>query len=270
MDRNSVILKETLSRPELHNTWVSRYYTGRNDVFYNIAFDYIQEKVKPSSGDLFLDAGCGNGAHSVRLAKRGFNVTAVDFSSEALKLCRENIKLNKVEKQVSIREESLLGLNFTDKSFDGVLCWGVLMHIPEVEKALDELCRVVKSGGYLVLCENSNNAVETRLRNIIKKIFRIKNTKDFKTYKGMECWTETEAGKFLVRKTNFNWLIRYVTGKDFSLVDRRAAQFTELYSWISFKPLKTFIQLFNEFWFRFIRAASPSLGQIIIFRKHGN
>jgi 2-polyprenyl-3-methyl-5-hydroxy-6-metoxy-1,4-benzoquinol methylase len=269
-NKTSELLEKTLSRPELHNEWVKRYYVGKNNVFYEYAFDYIKETIKLPEDSHILDAGCGNGIHSIRLARRGFRVTAADFSLEALKLCDSNIKLSNLGNTIKTSRENLLKLTFDNNSFDGVLCWGVLMHVPEIELALSELSRIVKPGGYIILCEISESSLENRLRGIIKKLFRIKNTRDEKTVRGLECWTETEAGFFLVRKTNMNWLISEMIKKDMNLVNRRAAQFTELYSHVSSGVLRYIIQIFNEIWFRYIKYASPSLAQILIFRKNGN
>jgi 2-polyprenyl-3-methyl-5-hydroxy-6-metoxy-1,4-benzoquinol methylase len=267
-NKNTELLEKTLSRPELHNQWVERYYSGKNNQFYELAFDYIIRKINLKKGSHFLDAGCGNGVHSIRLAKREFNVTASDFSTEALKLCSDNVKNSGYSNKMTIRKENLLELTFPSGNFDGVLCWGVLMHIPEVGKAISELCRVVKPGGYLILCELSVSSMENRVRGILKKILRMKNTRDDNTERGLECWTETEAGVFLIRKTNMNWLVKEAGKYNLKLIDRKAAQFTELYSWTSSTFLKYIIQSFNEIWFKYVKYAAPSLAQILIFRKN--
>jgi ubiquinone/menaquinone biosynthesis C-methylase UbiE len=269
MKIESEILRKTLSRPDLHTKWVNVYYSGRNNNFYEIAFDYIKRILGSVDGETILDAGCGNGAHSVRLAQRGFNVTAVDFSDEALKLCKENLKYHNLDSIVELQKESLLALNFKEDSFDNVLCWGVLMHIPEIRVALNELCRVLKPGGHLILCEVSKNSLETIGGRVIKKILK-RQSKEKQTEAGIECWTETPSGNFLVRKTNFKWLKSFITNKKFYVLKHFPSQFTELYTRVSPKFLKNMIMVFNEIWFKYIKLTSPSLAQIIIFRKNGN
>jgi ubiquinone/menaquinone biosynthesis C-methylase UbiE len=267
MKIESEILQNTLSKPDLHTTWANVYYSGRNNIFYEIAFDYIKKVLGNGGGKTILDAGCGNGAHSIRLAQRGFKVTAVDFSDEALKLCRESLKEHKLDSEVKVQKESLLALDFKDNTFDNVLCWGVLMHIPEIQIALNELCRVIKPGGDLILCEVSKNALETTSGRFIKTILN-KKGKEIKTEAGIECWAETSSGNFLVRKTDFKWLKSYLTSKKFQVIKHFPGQFTELYARVSPIFLKNFIMVFNEIWFKYIKLTSPSLAQIIIFRKH--
>ena len=269
MKKESEILQNTLSKHDLHTKWANLYYSGRNNVFYDLAFDKIKKILNNRVNSNFLDAGCGNGAHSVRLAQRGFKVTAIDFSEPALILCRGKLIENNLDSVVEVKKGSLLALDFEDGSFDNVLCWGVLMHIPEVKLALNELCRVIKPGGNLILCEVSKNALETRIGRFIKRLLN-KIGEENLTDTGIECWTETSSGKFLVRKTNFKWLKSYMSDKKFEITKHFPGQFTEIYTRVSPVFLKNIIQIFNEIWFKYVRLSYPSLAQIIIFRKHDN
>ena len=42
-----------------------------------------------------------------------------------------------------------------------MLCWGVLMHIPDADRAIGELTRVAKPGGVLVVEEINQHAPES-------------------------------------------------------------------------------------------------------------
>ena len=88
----SKVLRKTLADGEIHRKWVNTYRTEKNHRFYEMAFDAILREIHPPKGAMFLDAGCGSCQHSLRLAQRGFRVTAVDFSDSALALARENIR----------------------------------------------------------------------------------------------------------------------------------------------------------------------------------
>lgn len=46
--------------------------------------DFLVEELGLAAGDSILDVGCGTGRHSVELARRGYAVTGLDFSSEML------------------------------------------------------------------------------------------------------------------------------------------------------------------------------------------
>lgn len=86
----SLLVQNLLARPEMHRQWEGDYRTTDNEDFYERAFDHIISVLEPPRDAIFLDAGCGPGAHSVRLARRGFKVHAVDFSQSAL-AWRENM-----------------------------------------------------------------------------------------------------------------------------------------------------------------------------------
>jgi len=73
-----------------------------------------------------LDLGCGIGRHTLCLAKAGFNVTAVDSSSEALTILKQQV----VEKglEVKIIKGNYSEELFSEESFDLVLAYNVIYH----------------------------------------------------------------------------------------------------------------------------------------------
>src|SRR5919112_2064790 len=85
-----------------------------------------------------------------RLPRRGFGVRAVDFSESALEMGRAYVEAQGLGDRIELGRESLLELSFPDESFDYALCWGVLMHVPDAERAVAELARVLRPGGMLV------------------------------------------------------------------------------------------------------------------------
>jgi 2-polyprenyl-3-methyl-5-hydroxy-6-metoxy-1,4-benzoquinol methylase len=59
--------------------------------------DFYLETLNLPSGSRILDLGCGPGRHSIELARRGYQVTGVDFSSGMLAQAREAAQNAKVE-----------------------------------------------------------------------------------------------------------------------------------------------------------------------------
>ena len=92
IDSHSALVQNLLARPEIHQQWNRDYRTTDNEDFYEQAFDYLLRALNPSPGATFLDAGCGSCPHSVRLARHGFNVRAVDFSESALPMAQDYVK----------------------------------------------------------------------------------------------------------------------------------------------------------------------------------
>ncbi len=265
INKDSKKLEETLSKPNLHLLWEKTYYSDQNNKFYDLAFDRILKIIKPNKNARILDAGCGNAAHSIRFAKRGYNVLGIDFSDEALKLSQINVKNENLHKKIEIKKESILSLSLQNNIFDVVFCWGVLMHINENKKALSELSRVVKDGGYLILSEGNMKSVQSRIAKIWKK-----NHSDERMIlkeDGLYFWTSSDAGDILVRKTNIDWLNKFLIQKGLSLYKRLPGQFTSLYTRVQNKFLRNVIYIFNEYWFKIIKISSLAEANIMIYKK---
>jgi SAM-dependent methyltransferase len=92
-----------------------------------------------------LDAGCGTGAVLQRLGNPRRHV-GVDRSPDALRFCRQRGLPNVVQADVA-------ALPFADRRFDAVICSSVLYHrwVGDVGAALDELIRVLRPGGFLLV-----------------------------------------------------------------------------------------------------------------------
>src|SRR6266850_1266839 len=107
-ESKSLLVQNLLARPEMHCQWEGDYRTSDNEDFYERAFDYIIGVLEPPPGTTFLDAGCGPCAHSVRLARRGLNVHAVDFSESALDMAQEYVQSRGLQDRIILAKESLL------------------------------------------------------------------------------------------------------------------------------------------------------------------
>lgn len=263
----SVLVENLLSRPEMHRQWARDYRTDDNERFYEQAFDFIVDRLKPEPGATFLDAGCGSCAHSVRLARRGFKVHAVDFSESALRMAQQFVREKGVQDRITLGRESLLELSFPDQSFDYVLCWGVLMHIPEVDRAVAELARVLKPGGALVISEGNKSSLEAVAMRNLKRVLRRETAQVKDTPAGVEYWKEKDGDALVTRQANVRWLIRELDQRGVSLTTRAPGQFTESYRMTSAPRLKRFIHGFNNFWFQRLRFARPAFGNILFLEK---
>ena len=98
-----------------------------------------------------LDAGCGSGKYSIPLQMRGFEVTGVDVSPEALKMAAKGRVCR--ELNIEFLAADICHLPFPEASFDVVWCYGVLGHLlsDERELAISEFSRLLRSGGRLFL-----------------------------------------------------------------------------------------------------------------------
>lgn len=97
------------------------------------------------SGKRLLEIGCGIGVDSIQLAQRGFDVTAVDLTPNALTVARQFAARRGVH--VDFQLGNAEGLDFADESFDAVYSFGVLHHTPDIERSVAEVHRVLRPGG---------------------------------------------------------------------------------------------------------------------------
>ena len=100
-----------------------------------------------------LDIGAGAGRHSFELYRRGADVVAFDQNADDMKAVADMFVAMELEGEAPegavARAEvgDALALPYDDASFDLVLISEVLEHVPEDERAIAELVRVLKPGG---------------------------------------------------------------------------------------------------------------------------
>lgn len=98
-----------------------------------------------------LDAGCGTGEGSTRLAELfpQATVLGVDIIDDHLELARSRYAAH--ESRLAFDHQSIFALNAADQTFDLTVCRHVLHSIPHADRVITELARVTRRGGHLHL-----------------------------------------------------------------------------------------------------------------------
>ncbi|MCR5237282.1 MAG: methyltransferase domain-containing protein [Lachnospiraceae bacterium] len=106
----------------------------------------VAELIKPS--DVVLECACGTGAISIYIAQKCKRLIATDFASGML---RQAAKKCRNYPNVVFRKADITNIKCKDARFDKVVAGNVIHLLPEPEKALRELERVVKPGGEIII-----------------------------------------------------------------------------------------------------------------------
>ena len=117
-------------------------------------------------GKRWLDVGCGSGTLSRWLSGRGASVIGIDGSPEMVRTAQAAAQSLGSEGSIpQFQIANLENLPFSDSSFDGVLCSSVLEYTNEPQLCLNEIARITKPGGtLLVSVPNSRSVVRLGLR----------------------------------------------------------------------------------------------------------
>jgi ubiquinone/menaquinone biosynthesis C-methylase UbiE len=133
-------LKQTYEQASIHKAWDTAYRSSSmQDSFNERIMDRLMLYLEPAPGALFLDAGCGKANHTFRIVRRGYRCIGVDLSEHVIGECRQKAMELGFQDRVLFVCEGLEAISFPDNTFDGIHCRGVLMHIPNYERALSEL-----------------------------------------------------------------------------------------------------------------------------------
>lgn len=117
-------------------------------------FPWILQRIEREAallrGKHLLEIGCGMGFDSLELLKRGVRVTATDLTPNAVRLAKRHFEIEKVRPE-SVHVENALALSFDDETFDAVWSNGVLHATGNTRLAVQEVRRVLKTGGRAII-----------------------------------------------------------------------------------------------------------------------
>ncbi|OQX70738.1 hypothetical protein B6D52_03590 [Candidatus Parcubacteria bacterium 4484_255] len=102
-----------------------------------------------SANQKIVDIGCGKGRFCRKLRDKGFNVTGVEPSKELIEIAIKN------NKDIKFIQASATNLPFRNNTFDFLICVEVLEHIPDTERAVKEMMRVLKEGGRFIIIDKN-------------------------------------------------------------------------------------------------------------------
>jgi ubiquinone/menaquinone biosynthesis C-methylase UbiE len=106
---------------------------------------------KLKKGDRAIDLGCGIGSLSRFISKNaGCTVIGINMSKYQLKIAKKLTK-QKATKNVEFKEQDIMHIDKIDDKFDAAFLVDVGCHLPDKEKALRKIFRILNKGGRLII-----------------------------------------------------------------------------------------------------------------------
>lgn len=149
------------------------------------------EKMNMPEGSKVLELGCGNGllwTKNKEAIKQSLDITLSDLSEGMLQGAKKNINNPNIKYQIIDVQD----IPYEDECFDVVIARHMLYHVPDIDKALSEIKRVLKPNGkFYVSTNGSENMKELKdLVNGYNKDTKYNPQKVFADKFGIENGTE--------------------------------------------------------------------------------
>jgi SAM-dependent methyltransferase len=141
---DAAFVREQYATPEKLRARKSAYEDAEGDDPRQFAFEAVAA-AKPRR---VLEVGGGEGELAERLQEElGVEVVGIDQSAQMVELQRG--------KGIDARIGDVQALPFEDGEFDAAVAAWMLYHVPDLDRGLAELARVVRAGGVLVAVTNA-------------------------------------------------------------------------------------------------------------------
>ena len=138
------------------------YYDRLREETESVEFSAALHEYAAFRGKQVLDVGCGNGYVLSRYAQQGARVCGIDLTHTGVTLSRKRFEWMGLPGR--FLQGNAEGLPFPDATFDCVCSMGVLHHTPDTARAVDEVFRVLKPGGRLIVMFYHRDSLQMRLK----------------------------------------------------------------------------------------------------------
>lgn len=185
------------------HSWDELWRTRKRLYVYRNVVKIADEFLGGLSGHNVLEVGCGRGATLLELARRGANVVGLDYSEEAIALCRKLSETGGTADRSTFVKADAQNMPFHDESFDFVFSVGLIEHFEDPTGILAEQYRVLRNGGYFLVQVPQKYSLYTILKKALIRIGKW-------PYGGWETEFSDQEISALVREAGLE--PRYVTG----------------------------------------------------------
>ena len=125
-------------------------------------FTHLPE-IKPEKA---ADLGCGGGRNAGELLKKypEAHVTAIDYSDLSVEKAKEYNKAMIKAGRCTVKQGDVSDLQLPAESFDLATAFETIYFWPGLEKCFSQVARILKPGGYFMICNESDGTDPTSLK----------------------------------------------------------------------------------------------------------
>ena len=105
---------------------------------------------QPWKNKKILEIGCGTGRLTLEVAKEEGLITGLDSSIEMILISKKKVSED-INQNLQFVNADCSSIPFRNSSFEVCLCINVMNHVPNYEKTIEEIVRVLKPGGILIV-----------------------------------------------------------------------------------------------------------------------
>ncbi len=127
---------------------------------------WVVEHISWRGDETVLDVGCGDGAYVEPVCARltgGGRLLSADLSLGMLR----DLNAKTFVGQPRLLNANAISIPLPDACCDVVLANHMLYHVPQIERALAEIRRVLRQGGRLLAATNARNSMETFITEML-------------------------------------------------------------------------------------------------------
>ena len=150
---------------EVYRDWAKKYDYDNDHVLGTVSqpksVNLLSTRLKDKTAKI-IDVGCGTGLVGEKLKAKDFiNFDGIDISKDMLSIAKSrgyrNLFLGSLNKQLPV----------LDDAYDAAMCIGVFTHGHVSSDGFNELCRIVKPGGYVCFTINEGVFEEYGFKEMI-------------------------------------------------------------------------------------------------------
>ncbi|WP_456274588.1 class I SAM-dependent methyltransferase [Bacillus sp. AK031] len=159
------------------NKWVYKMWSPVYDLLFNRgsflnARKQIFQEMDFHCTETILFAGVGTGADLEWIDHTSLRITAIDYSPDMLQKAKKKFP----DTGIMFLEMDVQDMDFEDDSFDIIAASLILSVVPDPQKAMKEMIRVLKTGGRLIVFDKFASSKPSFIKGFLRGAIKMVGT----------------------------------------------------------------------------------------------